>query len=360
MAVTLKDIAERTGVSPSVVSTVLSGRDNGTFVSDQTRQKVLQVAEMLHYTPVRSGRPRGSRRLRRQREEHFIGVWDPAYSPATAHFVHSLQAALHRHAEEAGASAEDDYGLRLLTDDDLPRLDAVGVMGLVLLTPDLLPREAAAATIPCVMLGEADNAPRDLVQVHADNFQAGRLLGDYLWDLGHRRIAYLAPGARPRITRQRFQGLGAAWHSHGGDVALVCPAQYDFDRSLDEHEQVRRAVLGLYGPDAPKQNRPTALLCADEHVAAVAGQTLAGEGLRVPADLSLAAFGDTPRLAEAMIPPLTTMREPIAQLASVALEQLYRLHEAGVSEAAEPHDLAFPAELVIRASCAPPAVKADG
>ena len=49
---------------------------------------------MLNYTPVRSGRPRGSRRLRRQREEHFIGVWDPDYSPATAFYVQSLQAAL--------------------------------------------------------------------------------------------------------------------------------------------------------------------------------------------------------------------------------------------------------------------------
>ena len=223
MAVTLKDIAERTGVSPSVVSTVLSGRDNGTFVSDQTRRKVLQVAEMLNYTPVRSGRPRGSRRLRRQREEHFIGVWDPAYSTATAFYVQNLQAALRRHAEDSDASAEDDYGLRLLTADDLPRLDAIGIMGIVLVTPELLPREAAAATIPSVMIGEVDNPPRELVQVHTDNFQAGQLLGDYLWGLGHRRIAYLASGVHPRITRQRYHGLCATWHAQGGDIAHSRP-----------------------------------------------------------------------------------------------------------------------------------------
>src|ERR1700753_1577252 len=121
MAVTLKDIAERTGVSPSVVSTVLSGRDNGTFVSESTRRKVLQVAESLNYTPVRSGRPRGSRRLRRQRTERFIGVWDQEYSPSTAFLIQNLQTALTQHALESGAEADDDYGLRLLTADDLPR-----------------------------------------------------------------------------------------------------------------------------------------------------------------------------------------------------------------------------------------------
>ena len=148
MPVTLKDIAERTGVSPSVVSTVLSGRDNGTFVSESTRRKVLQVAEMLNYTPVRAGRPRGSRRLRRQHTEQFIGVWDPEYSPYSAYLVQNLQIALREYAREQGAEAEDDFGLRLLNADDLPRLDSLGLMGLILLSSVLLPREAASASIP--------------------------------------------------------------------------------------------------------------------------------------------------------------------------------------------------------------------
>lgn len=356
MAVTLKDIAERTGVSPSVVSTVLSGRDNGTFVSESTRRKVIQVAEMLNYTPVRSGRPRGSRRLRRQREEHFIGVWDPGYGPATAFYIQNLQAALSRHAEQSDAGSEDDYGIRLLTAEDLPRLDAIGIMGMILLAPELLPREAAAATIPSVMIGEVDNPPRDLVLVHADNFDAGQSLGNYLWDLGHRRIAYLAPGIHPRITRQRFQGLGAAWHGHGGDVTQVVPAQFDMDKSLDEHAQVRRTVLSIYGPGAAQQGRPTALLCADEYVAAIAAQTLAEIDVRVPAEVSLAAFGDTPRLAEAMIPPLTAVSEPVAQIAAAAIAQLYLLHEDKVPDSPEARDFVLPGELVIRASCAAPAM----
>ena len=353
MAVTLKDIAERTGVSPSVVSTVLSGRDNGTFVSENTRRKVMQVAETLNYTPVRSGRPRGSRRLRRQRTESFIGVWDLDYSPSTAFVIHHLQTALSQYAQQNGAEADDDYGLRLLTRDDLPRLDALGIMGLVLLSPVSLPREAAVATIPCVMFGEVDNPPRELVQVHLDNFAAGRMLGDYLWGLGHRRVAFLAPEAHARVTRSRFHGLQAAWLAHGGDKEQILPAAYDRFRTLGEREQVRRSTLDLFGPETPAAQHPTVLVCADESVAAVAGQTLAEVGRRVPADVSLAGFNDTPRLGEALTPPLTSVRAPLARMAEAAVMQLYRLHDAEDPDRLERPDLSFSGELVVRASCAP-------
>lgn len=355
MAVTLKDIAERTGVSPSVVSTVLSGRDNGTFVSDSTRRKVLQVAEMLNYTPVRSGRPRGSRRLRRQRTERFIGVWDPDYSPCTAFLIRHLQTALGHHAQEGGAEADDDYGLRLLSREDLPRLDALGIMGVVLLAPVPLPREAAVATIPCVMMGEIDNPPRELIQVHLDNFAAGCLLGDYLWDLGHRRVAFLAPQAHVRVTRNRFHGLQASWLAHGGNRDQIVPAPYDTVQILGEREQVRRETMRLFGPETPPQSQPTALICAEESVAAVAGQTLVEIGRRVPEDVSLAAFNDTPQLGEALTPPLTAVRPPLDKMAAAAVAQLYLLHDADAPDALEHPDLAFPGELVVRGSCAPPA-----
>ena len=348
MAITLKDIAERTGVSPSVVSTVLSGRDNGTFVSENTRRKVLQVAEMLNYTPVRSGRPRGSRRLRRLRTEHFIGLWDKDYTAYTAHYVYHLQRALRRHTEESEAETDDDFGRRLLTAEDLPRLDALGIMGFVLLSPMLLPREAAVATIPCVMIGEVDNPPRELVMIHGDDFDAGRQVGEYLWTLGHRHVAFVAPGAFARVTRQRFQGLQSAWLTHHGDPTHVVPAQYDLIKPLAERDQIRRAVLSLLGPEAPLQNKPTAIICYDENVAAIAAQALYEIGCRVPSDVSLIGFNDTPRIAESMIPSLTTIRHSVDQIADEVIEQLYLLHDGTASE--DRRDISFAGELVIRAS----------
>ncbi len=353
MAVTLKDIAEQTGVSPSVVSTVLSGRDNGTFVSETTRRKVLQVAELLNYTPVRSGRPRGSRRLRRQRTEQFIGVWDADYGPSTAWTLQNLQTALSQYALEVEAEAEDDYGLRLLTPDDLPRLDALGIMGMILLSPVLLPREAAAASIPCVMIGEVDNAPREWVQVHVDNFGGGKTIGDHLWQLGHRRIAFVAPQGTPCVTRQQFQGMQASWAAWGGNIHNILPAPFDTIRTLSEREQVRRVVQTLLGPEAGLPGHPTAIACCDDLVAAITVQTLSELGRRVPQDVSLVCFSDTPRVGEALTPPLTALRRPVAVLAKAAVDQLYMLHDGETADPDAPRDFAFPGELIVRASSGP-------
>lgn len=356
MAVTLKDIAERTGVSPSVVSTVLSGRDNGTFVSESTRRKVLAVAELLNYTPVRSGRPRGSKRLRRQRAEHFIGVWDPDYSSYAHYYIQCLQKAMQDHAQKAGLESDDDFGLRILSADDLPRLDARGIMGVVLLSPVLLPREAASASIPCIMIGEVDNPPRELVQIHPDNFVSARTLADYLWGLGHRRIEFVAPGARARITRQRFQGMQSSWITYQADPKLVVPAQYDGVKNMNQRDQVRRVVLNIFAPEVPRNSQPTALVCYDESVASVVAQTLNDMGKRVPADVSVAAFNDTPRHAEDMIPPMTTMRHPVEKISELAIQQLYLLHEMDSLSEITVRDITVGSELVIRSSCAAPPV----
>ncbi len=358
MPVTLKDIAEKTGVSASVVSTVLSGRDNGTFVSESTRQKVRQVAELLNYTPVRSGRPRGSRRLRRQHTEQFIGIWDPEHSSSSAFLIQHLQVALRRYVTEQGAEAEDDFGLRLLTADDLPRLDSLGIMGIISLSSSLLPREAATAGIPSVMIGETDQAPREMVQVHLDSVAAGRMLGDYLWGLGHRRALLLTLGTTPRLTRERLAGLRSAWAEAGGEADQIAHLAYDTLKTLEEREQIRRAVAGVFGKDAPAGARPTALICHDENCAAVSAQTLAALGLAVPMALSLAGFGDTPRLAEALTPPLTVIRPPVPRMAQAAVEVLYRLHDGAASGEPLPPsdmDIRLPGELVRRASCAAPA-----
>lgn len=357
MPVTLKDIADRTGVSPSVVSTVLSGRDNGTFVSKETRERVLRTAEELNYSPVRSGRPRGSRRLRRQRVEQFIGIWSADVDVTGAIALNALQKALARHAAQhiAGPSEEFDYGFRLLTEVDLPKLDMLGLMGLLVIGDTLLPRSAAAATIPTVMLGEADDAPREMVTVHLDNFSAGRLLGEHLWGLGHRHVAFVGPSAKPRarVTRQRWQGLQSVWVDHGAPPDFCVPAPFDTFRNLPFREQVHKMADALI--DAGKV---TAFVCFNEVVATYLQQALDMRGVSVPHDVSVVTFGDSPGGADALTPPLTTIRPPILQIASSAIAQLYSLHDddsthPAFSQGTHRRDIAYVGELVIRASTAP-------
>lgn len=145
-----------------------------------------------------------------------------------------------------------------------------------------------------------------------------------------------------------------AWRAKGEEIALVSYLPFDSPKTLGRREQVRRAALTLFGLDSPQENRPTALVCGDENVAAVTVQTLAEVGRRVPQHVSLAAFGDTPRLAEALSPALTVIRQPAATLAKAAIAALYQRHETKSFEAASKSDISLPVQLIIRASCTSP------
>ena len=123
-------------------------------------------------------------------------------------------------------------------------------------------------------------------------------------------------------------------------------------KTLGERDQVRRALLGLFGPDLPG-DQPDRPVCHDENVAAVAAQTLAEIGCasRRTSRWRVRRHA-APR--RSLTPPLTVIRQPVAQLAAAAVAALYRLHDA---ESPEAHGTGTsPAGgLMVRASCAPPA-----
>ncbi len=362
MPITLRDIAERTGVSPSVVSTVLSGRENGTFVSKDTRQRVLDVAQQLNYTPVRSGRPRGSRRLRRMRTEQFIGIWAPATDRPALTAISALHHAINE-VSHAEPGSDDDLilGLRLVSDAELPRLDTLGLMGIIIVGDIALPRIAATANIPTIQLGEADHATRDVTSIHLDNFPAGQAVGEYLWKLGHRTLAFVAPASKPRVTRHRWQGLQSVWVEQGAPHTACVPAPYDSDRTASFKDQIEQTMRKLYvsAPQKPA-TAPTSVVCFDETVAAYVLQSLHRLGKRVPEDVSVATFGDSDGGAEAMLPAMTTVKIPLEYLAKTAIKELVARAEAAEGDSAmiaEPkQDVKILGSLVVRDSCAPPAV----
>jgi DNA-binding LacI/PurR family transcriptional regulator len=362
MAVTLRDIAERTGVSPSVVSTVLSGRENGTFVSKDTKRRVLEVAQQLNYVPVRTGRPRGSRRLRRLHTEQFIGVWSPSADRSSHSMVAALQEALIELSDtypvdDDGESDTDTLGLRLIAEAELPRLDSLGLFGLIVVGDVPLPRAAAAASIPCVQLGEPDTAGREIVAVHLDSFAAGQSIGNYLWSLGHQTLAFVAPASKPRATRNRWQGLQSVWVERGAPHTACVPAPYDTDRATTVREQIEHAVRKVKSGQPSAGPSPTSIVCFDETVAAYTLQALSKLGLRVPGDVSVVAFGDSEGGAEAMAPPVTSIRFPVQQMVRTALQAIYSIGEMpinGVVPTENRHEIKCTGQLVVRESCVAP------
>jgi LacI family transcriptional regulator len=200
--------------------------------------------------------------------------------------------------------------------------------------------------VPGVVLGEMPEGA-SVHQVVVDSYGAGRTAGAYLWDMGHRRVAFLAvKGLIPAAAR--FQGLAAVLRERAGEhgesaTALESYVALEKSDSPALEAELRR-LLDLPAP-------PTAFFFGNDHTAFSALQTLLAWGVRVPGDVSLVSFDDTPGLASQTRPALTALRMPILSLASLTVQTLH--------QAIQEPDLPFrrlhlPAELILRESSGPP------
>ena len=175
-----------------------------------------------------------------------------------------------------------------------------------------------------------------------DDFSAGRDLARHLIGLGHRRFGYIHGLAGHRSAERRFAGLRAAIGEAGIEASL-CEAQGEltFRSGIECAEQILTC--------AP---RPTAMMCANDDMAAGALLALHRAGLDIPGDISVTGFDGTP-ISEIVWPPLTTVLQPIKQIGEAAAGRLIAAL-AGDSGAAAPHRHDAGYEVVVRQSTAPP------
>ena len=142
---------------------------------------------------------------------------------------------------------------------------------------------------------------------------------------------------------------------HGAAPDLCVPAPYDTFRNISLHDQVHKMVDAVLTSTVGEPI--TSVVCYNESIATFALQAICAHGLIVPRDMSMIGFGDTPGGGEALSPALTTIRPPIAQLATTAIAQLYALHrDADEHKAfaigAHRHDIAYQGEMLKRSSTA--------
>ncbi|NEA23224.1 LacI family transcriptional regulator [Actinomadura bangladeshensis] len=295
---TIRNVAERAGVSKSLVSLVMRGSPH---VSERRRQAVLQAARELGYRPNAVARSLVEGRTR------LIGaIVADLHNPFFAEFLDGLQESLH------GA------GLRMLVGsgrwDPLFEAEAVEaflemrVDGLVLLSvvPESL--KEAAASVPVVMVGERDVHGVDIV---VDDDELGASLAvDHLVELGHRRIAHIE-GARSTTAHYRRAGYEKAMHRHGLSAEIVVePGDFTEDGGY-------RAARSLLRRDA----RPTAIFAPNDLVATGALSAADELGMTVPADLSIVGYDNT-HLAAIRHISLTSVDQPRRDMGRVAAELL--------------------------------------
>ncbi|MFD8324518.1 LacI family DNA-binding transcriptional regulator [Streptomyces lydicus] len=334
--VTLKDVALASGCSIATVSRVLAGTRP---VGAETARTVRAAAEALGY------RPNHVARALRSRSTGTVGLVLPQITnPFFPSLVRELEHALHA----------ADRAVLLADCDDDPVTEAARINALLARRVDallLIPvderrsREAvatAAARVPLVLL-DRGCGPGVADSVAVDNVAGMALVLDHLAATGRRRPCFIgaAGTASAAAERRAAYEAGAAALDPGapGRVALG-------DFSV---EWGRAAVDRLW------PSRPDAVVCANDLIAAGALQRLRQLGADVPGEVAVTGFDDIP-LAGLADPALTTVRQPLAELAAEAARLLARNPAAGPPAARRAVRLA--PELVVRASSAGPGTRA--
>ncbi len=337
--VTIADIARLAGVSPGAVSFALNGRPG---VSDETRRRILEVAEQHRWQPSSAARALAGARagvigfaVNRPAETlgaeaFFTDLVAGAQSALATHRVGMLMVLVSSIEEETETyrrwrSAHQVDGVLVIDPvDDDPRLAALAEIGL-----------------PAIVIGSLASEARHPAALRVDDDAVARMLFEHLLELGHRSVAYIAGPAEFQHTRVRAAALREL-EARGVATEVV---------STDTSPNAASAALrDLVARDTP----PTAVIF-DSDVMAIAGLRAAQElGIRVPDDLSIAAFDDS-TVAALVHPSLTCMSRDTFALGTDAAEFLLAQIEAdGVlpdREAALPR-------LTVRESTAPAAVRA--
>ncbi|MET8610496.1 LacI family DNA-binding transcriptional regulator [Streptomyces misionensis] len=268
---TIRDVAERAGVSKSLVSLVL--RDSGP-VRPEKREAVLRAVRELGYRPNAAARSLSEQRTR------TIGVLlDDLRNPWFVDLLDGLNPPLHA-AGLRMLLADARLNRRLGHDLAEPFLD-LGVDGLVVVgtVPDAGALGALAHRMPMVVAGAREPQPDGVDVIAGDDERGARLATEHLLDLGHRRIAHLA--GHGAVGELRRRGFEAAMRARGAEP-LVEPGD------LTEEGGYRGTVRLLHRPQ-----RPTALFAVND-MASVGALSAAEElGLKVPRDLSVAGYDNT-------------------------------------------------------------------
>ncbi len=325
---TIAYIAETAGVSVPTVSKVLNGRSG---VSAEKRARIEELINRYGYQKP-SGPARSNvvelvfRELASMWAVEIIrGVERVARKHRTGVMVSEF--GLH---DSAGASSWDDTVARR------PHC-VLSVAQLSAAERD----ELRLKGIPFVVFDPTVELPDDVPFVGATNWTGGRTATRHLIELGHRRIAMICGPDAVLCCRARQDGYRAALSDAGLPVAPDLLVEADLTR-----EDGYAAAAGLLA----RADRPTAIFASNDLQALGVYQAAREAGLRIPDDLSVVGFDDLPVVAW-VDPPLTTVHQPLTEMAAAATELALAL---GRGEHVPQLGMEIATTLTVRSSTAPP------
>lgn len=310
MAVTIKDVAALAGVSPSTVSRTCK---NNPSISEETKERVRKAMAELGYEPNFQASNLASQNSR------TIGIILPASAKEVyenSFYLEAIQGISHY-------CNGRQYMTTIVTgQDEAEILDAVRSMsrsgkvdGFIILYSkkedpviDYLFNEG----LLYILIGKATQYTNQTIYIDNDNLLAGREAAEYLYQLGHRRIAYLGSDSSLMFSADRKVGYQLALASH----QLPVRPEYCVEvKNVSENNE--EAIRGLL----MQKDRPTAILVSDDILAVSLERVCLENHLAIPEDLSIISFNNS-LFARLTSPQLTSIDIGAGQLGSEAASQI--------------------------------------
>ncbi|GHJ43877.1 LacI family transcriptional regulator [Catellatospora sp. TT07R-123] len=329
--VTIAAIAREAGVSVPTVSRVINGRSD---VSPTTRQRVEELLNRHGYqrrtTSVRSTSGLIDLVFNDLDSPWAVEIIRGVEDVAHAAGVGTVVSAIHRRASSAKQW--------------LDNMRSRSTEGVIFVTSTLEPplqAELRRLNIPVVIVDPAGVPPQEAPTIGATNWNGALRATEYLLGLGHQRIGFIAGPPQLLCSRARLDGYRTAIEAAGLplDDKLIYPGNFYHEAGYTGGTQ----LLDLAEP-------PTAIFASSDQMALGVYEAIRRKGLRVADDVSVVGFDDLPEVRWCS-PPLTTVRQPLAEMGLLAARTVLRLAQR---EKIESPRVELATELVIRDSaCAP-------
>lgn len=333
----MKDIAEAAGVSIATVSRVINNKPD---VNEDTRDRVMKALQESEYEHRSSSSAS---------ETALIGFVNSfrRYSVVSSYVANIVNGCQERASNHA-------YSLVMIDADAIQKemrwpgrygvIDQLsGVIWSMPVFEEVHKEFLEARRLPYVVINNLRHGIRAPL-VESDNFTAIRQGVEYLVGMGHSRIGFIGGALEIANMEDRYNGYLQHMREYGLEV--------DRDWVINDLARVDResAIEGTYRL-VGRRNMPTAIICASESVALGVYQVFQTRGIRIPHDVSIVSFDDSP-LSDMMQPAITTFRQHLDAMGAKAVDILMDLIHSPKSGSSPPH-VREPLTLIVRDSVAP-------
>lgn len=323
--VTMRDVAKASGFSPATVSIVLNNAPLARYIAAGTKKRIEEVAKKLGY------RPNAMARFLRSKRSHTVGVMffdiaDPYCTPV----LRGIENALYQSSYAAiFADAHNQRNrferyLEMLLEHHVEALIVVAnwLFVDIHLLADLGKRNIPAATIGWKLPGDTVSS------VMVDNEAGGRLAIEHLYQLGHRKIAFIRGPKMLIDSAPRWRGIQKFCQSAGlqidASMTAQLPDSFEANSGFDGGYRITEELL-------QKKKKFTALMAFDDLTALGAIRALSKAGIKVPEQCSVAGFDDV-ALSALAAPSLTTVRQPLEAMGNLAVNMVMEGVNAGLEK----------------------------